>query len=130
MSFRESPRSEPKTRIVGFDINHDDRVADLPSAHQGKAVDDHNESPTSILELLPAESPNQASFASSQSKLSLTSSSRECSSGLLSNMGDGESPPKSHLAEELRRHASMNLDNSMLDEQVKQALPRLKVERK
>ncbi len=131
MSPRESPLSGPKTRIVGFDINHDDRhgcAADPPSILQGKAVD-NNESPTSILELSPTELPNEASFVSSQSKVSLNSSSREGSSGMLSTMGDGESPPKSHLAEELRRHASTNLDNSVLDEQVKQSLPRLKVER-
>lgn len=128
MSPRESPLSGPKTRIVGFDITHDDRIHGRPSIHQGKAVD-NNESPTSILELSSTESPNEASFVSSQSKLSLISSSREGSSGILSNLGDSESPPKSHLAEELRRHASTNLDNAVLDEQVKLSLPRLKVER-
>ena len=128
MSPRESPLSQPKTRIVGFDINQDDRVVPSSCFHQGKTVDT-NESPTSILESLPGESLNQTSFASSESKLSITSSSRHSSSGTLSQMSDVESPPKSFLAEELRRHASMNLDNAALDDQVKKALPRLKIER-
>jgi hypothetical protein len=138
----ESPLSGPKTRIVGFDINHDERerererereepraaLAGPTSVHERKAVV-HNESPTSILEVSSTESPSQASLVSSDSKISLTPSSREDSSATLSNLGYGESPPKSHLAEELKRHASLNLDNAVLDAHVKQALPRLKTQR-
>ncbi|MEO2192487.1 MAG: hypothetical protein ABGY24_08590, partial [bacterium] len=75
----ESPLSGPKTRIVGFDINHDERarerereepraaLAGPTSVHERKAVV-HNESPTSILEVSSTESPSQASLVSSDSK--------------------------------------------------------------
>lgn len=137
MSQRGSPaHHEPATRIVGFDISHDDRVAKAAkdpkvALDADRAVPD-NESPTSVLELsqLPAgpsslnESPTQASLVSSQSKASLSSSS---SSAMISHYGD-ESPPKSHLAEELRRHASLSLDNAS-DDHVRKGLPRLKIQR-
>ena len=148
MSQRESPLSQPATRIVGFDISHDDvrsRVVANSgnngnsgnSGNNGNSKDMHNESPTSILEpsLTPRglhESPTQASMASSQSKLSLYSSSS--SGALMSQDATGandESPPKSYLAEELKRHASLNLDNGSddHDRHVKRGLPRLKIQR-
>ena len=151
MSQRESPLSQPATRIVGFDISHDDArsrvVANSGNSgnsgnngnngNNGNSKDMHNESPTSILEpsLTPRglhESPTQASMASSQSKLSLYSSSS--SGALMSQDATGandESPPKSYLAEELKRHASLNLDNGSddHDHHVKRGLPRLKIQR-
>jgi hypothetical protein len=110
----------PARRIVGFDISQDNVM-------MGKAVD--NESPTSILELgVSPSAVTGASMAPSESKGSLVSSS---SSTVLSRWqveGD-RSPPKSYLAEELKRHSSRDLDETVLDDHVKRGLPRLKIQR-
>jgi len=142
MSQRESPLSQPATRIVGFDISHDDVRSRVVAnsgniGNIGNSKDMHNESPTSILEPPPTprglhESSTQASMASSQSKLSLYSSPSSGASMSQDATGaNDESPPKSYLAEELKRHASLNLDNGSNDNDhhLKRRLPRLKIQR-